>query len=470
MRKLALWIVARPPRLLADRRGAIALILALVLPVLVGTTALALEVSSWSVTKVALQRRADMAAYAAIMRYEAGDTAQVATGIGVDVAAMNGATAATPTWTGPGSTPPSTMTASDVTVALVTGVRSSSNPAMKAVVTTSVPLSLGGLVTSLSFNSVVAARTAVTISATAYAEYYQTSAGTGGQPCAVALKNSASGGTGVTIAGGSAINLASCNIRSNAGVSVTNGSSINAPWVYGTSITISGGSSITNGTTTVNSSPTPPDTTAPIDITSTPMTDPYAGSGNATDAAITSDFASLHSGSGTAFNGTYQASTLSPGTYSSISSGSGPITMNPGLYIVNGNVSIGKGATLTGVTIVTSGTVSFGGGATVTLSAAASGTNAGTSAGAIPGVVIAGNSTSTDTLSNGMKPTLSGVVYYPNGTMAISGGVNVGNSCLQVVAGSLSISNGSSFGSSCSTYGLAPYQSMPGTSAYGLVQ
>lgn len=470
MRKLALWIAVRRRRLVADRRGAIALILALVLPVLVGATALALEVSSWSVTKVTLQRRADMAAYAAIMRYEAGDTPQVATGIGVNVAAMNGATAATPTWTGPSGTPPSTMTASDVTVALVSGVRSGHNPAMKAVVTTSVPLSLGGLVTSLSFSSLLAAQTAVTISATAYAEYYQTGAGTGGYPCATALKNSASGGTGITVTGGAAVNLANCNVRSNAGVSVTNGSSITTPWVYGTSVTVSGGSSITNGTTTVTSSPTPPDTTAPINITAIQLPDPYASSAATTaSAAIATDFASLSPGSGTAFTGTWQASTLSPGTYSSITSGSGPITMNPGLYIVNGNISISNGATLTGsgVTIITSGTVSFGGGATVTLSAPLTTT---TAPGAIPGILIAGNSTSTDTISNGMKPTLTGVVYYPNGTMAISGGVNVGNSCLEILAGSLSISNGASFGSSCSTYlSVPPPQSLPGY-VYGLVQ
>jgi Flp pilus assembly protein TadG len=469
MRKLALWIVAWPPRLVADRRGAVALILALVLPVLVGATALALEVSSWSVTKIALQRRADMAAYAAIMRYEIGDTPQVATGIGVDVAAMNGATAATPTWTGPSGTPPSTMTASDVTVALVSGVRNGNNPAMKAVVTTSVPLSLGGLVTSLSFNSVLAARTAVTISATAYAEYYNTGAGTGGYPCATALKNSASGGTGVTVMGGAAVNLASCNVRSNAGVSVTNGSSITTPWVYGTSVTISGNSFITNGTTTVRSSPTPPDTTAPINITNIPLPDPYAGSATTAGAAITSDFASLSPGSGTAFTGTYQASTLSPGTYSSMTSGSGPITLNPGLYIVNGNINISNGATLTGsgVTIITSGTVSFGGGSTVTLSAPLA---TSTAPGIIPGILIAGNSASTDTISNGMKPTLTGVVYYPNGTMAISGGVNVGNGCLEILAGSLSISNGATFGSSCSTYLSAPpAPSLPGY-VYGLVQ
>jgi hypothetical protein len=418
-----------------------------------------------------------MAAYAAIMRYEAGDTAQVATGIGVDVAAMNGATASAPTW----SAATNTTTASDVTVAFVSGVRTSTDPAMKAVVTTSVPLSLGGLVTSLSFNSVLAARTAVTISATAYAEDYTPSGatGTGGYPCATALKNSASGGTGVTVTGGSAVNLSSCNVRSNAGVSVTNGSSITTPWVYGTSVTVSGGSSITNGTTSVTSSPTPPDTTAPIDITSTPLTDPYsnAQTPDTTNAAIASDFASLNPGSGTAFNGTWQnntgANSLNPGTFSSITSGSGNINLNPGVYIVNGNISIGNGATLTGsdVTIITSGTVSFGGGSTVTLSAAPSGSNPGTAAGAIPGILIAGNSTSTDTLSNGMKPTLTGVIYYPNGTMAISGGVNVGNSCLEVFAGSLSISNGASFGSSCSSYlSNTQPQSMPPTPVYGLVQ
>jgi Flp pilus assembly protein TadG len=467
MRQLALWIVVRSHRLITDRRGGVTLILALVMPVLMGVLALGLEVGSWSVTKVELQRRADQAAYAAIMRYNSGDTAQTATGIGVDMAALNGATAASPTW----SAATNTTTASDVTVALVAGVRSASDNAMKAVVTASTPLSFGGLVAGLAFGDILGSRTAVTITATAYAEIQTTGGtvgtpGTGGQPCAVALNKN---GTGVTVTGGSAVNLASCNVRSNAGVSVTNGSSITAPWVYGATITISGGSSITNGTNAVTSSPTPPDTTAPIDITSSQLADPYAG-----NTSISTDFSSLNPGSGTAFNGTWQSSTLNPGTYSSITSGSGAMTLNPGLYIVNGNISIGNGATVTGagVTIVTSGTVSFGGGANVTLSAPISGTTSG----GIPGVLIAGNSASTDTLSNGMKPTLTGVIYYPNGTMSISGGVSVGNGCLEVIAGSLSISNGSSFGSSCSSYGAATFQSTPGTpgtpgtSSYGLVQ
>jgi hypothetical protein len=95
---------------------------------------------------------------------------------------------------------------------------------------------------------------------------------------------------------------------------------------------------------------------------------------------------------------------------------------------------------------------------------------ADTTTGGIPGILIAGNSTSTDTLSNGMKPTLTGVIYYPNGTMAISGGVSVGNGCLEMLAGSISFSNGSSFGASCSNYGAPTFGSLPGTSSYGLVQ
>ncbi len=464
MRQLALRIVARSRRLVTDRHGAVAITLALIVPALMGALALALEVGSWSVTKVELQRRADQAAYAAIMRYESGDNAQTATGIGVDIAALNGATAATPTW----SAATNTTTASDVSVALVAGVRTTSDKAMKAVITTSVPLSFGGLVAGLAFNNILGSQTAVTLTATAYAEIQITGGtpGTGGQPCAVALK---SNGTGITVSGGSSVDLSGCNVRSNARISVTNGAHVVTPWAYGATITISGGSSISNGTNTVTSSPTPPDTTAPIDLTTVQIGDPYAG-----NTSISADFSSLSPGSGTAFNGTWQASTLQPGTYSSITSGSGPITMEPGLYIVNGNISTGQGATVTGtgVTIVTSGTVSFGGGSTVTLSAPVENTTTG----GIPGVLIAGNSTGTDTLSNGMEPTLTGVIYYPNGTMSISGGVKVGNNCLEVIAGSLSISGGSTFGATCSQYGTAAFPSMPGTPgtpgtiSYGLVQ
>jgi hypothetical protein len=380
------------------------------------------------------------------MRYNAGDSAQVATTTGVNIAALNGATATNPTW----SSSTNTTSASDVTVAKVSGVRTSTNTAMRAVVTASLPLAIGQLFTT---------RTAVTVSATAYAELLAGASG-GGQPCAVALKTS---GTGITVQGGAAVSAAGCTLRSNSGVAVTNGSGITASWVYGTSATVSGNSFITNGTTTVNPNNVSGwNNSAPLDVTSTTISDPFAS-----NTAIQNAFKSLSPGSGTAFNGTWQPSTLSPGTFASITSGSGNITLNPGLYIVNGNISIGNGAALTGngVTLVTSGTITFGGGSAVTLSAPVSGATSG-----VPGIVIAGNSTGTDTLSNGMKPTLNGAVYFPNGTLAIAGGVQTGNNCLELVAGTLSISNGATFASTnCSAYGTPTFGSI-NSSTVALVQ
>jgi Flp pilus assembly protein TadG len=454
-------------RLGADRRGAVALLLALLLPVLLGTTALGLEVGSWSVTKISLQRRADLAAEAAALRYLAGDSAQTAASVGADVAALNGAAASGRVWTA-GS---SLLTASDVSVQFVPGLRNTADPAAKVVVSAALPLTIGRILST---------STSVTVSATAYAEVLAVP-GTGGQPCVVALNPN---GAGVTVTGGSAVTTPGCTVVSNAAASVTNGSQVTSTGLYANTTSVVGNSivttsaavytgsaSVTNGGEITNGS----QTVTPYNVTGwnqgaplytgnfSPISDPYAS-----NPAIANAFKSLKPGSGTAFTGTWQASTLQPGVYSSITSGSGPITLNPGLYIVNGNVSIGNGAVVTGngVTIITSGTVSFGGGSTVTLSAP----TANTTTGAIPGVVIAGTSTATDTLSNGMKPALTGVIYYPNGTLAIAGGVNVANSCLEMLAGAISISNGASFGPGCTNYGAPSFTSTPGTNLVALVQ
>jgi Flp pilus assembly protein TadG len=443
-------LAARLLRLAAERRGSVALLLALVMPVLVGSTALALEVGSWSVMKSVLQRRADMAAYAATLRYQLGDSAQTATNVGIQVAALNGATASAPTW----NSGTNTTTASDVTVAVVSGVRSASDKAMKVVVTTSMPLSIGRYFTT---------STAVTVSATAYAEVVTTSSGSGGQPCAVALNPN---GSGVSITGGITVNTPSCTVRSNAGFSITNGSTVDTPAVYAASAaTVSGGSTISNGTSSVTQANIGTWTnSAPLYQSDGTIVDPYAS-----NTSVQNAFAELSSGHGSAYSESNGANTsMSAGTYSSISINDATVTMNPGLYIVNGNVSIGNQATVTGsgVTIVTSGSVSFAGGSSVTLSAPLSGATSG----AIPGVLIAGNSTGSDTLSNGMVPTLTGVIYYPNGTISIVGGVHAGNSCLELLAGSISFSNGSGFAASCANYAASTFTSVGGTQATELVQ
>ena len=136
-----------------DRRASIALLMAALLPMLMGSLALAVEIGSWSVTKLELQRRADLAAFAAMGAYKNNATQQASAGVGADVAALNGATATARAWSG------STLTSSDVTVGFVNGVRTSTNQGIMVVATKAMPLTIGRFVST---------RTSVTVSATAW--------------------------------------------------------------------------------------------------------------------------------------------------------------------------------------------------------------------------------------------------------------------------------------------------------------
>ena len=175
---------------LADRRGSIALIVALVLPALLATVALALEVGSWSIVKIELQMRADVAAYAATTAYGNGADAHSASKTGADVAALNGAAAASRSWDAASST----LTSSDVTIQLVSGVRDPSDLAMKVTVTRSIPLTIGRMFST---------QDAVTVSAIAWAEVVSVPGRTL-QPCLLALNTSGPGiytETNITISG-----------------------------------------------------------------------------------------------------------------------------------------------------------------------------------------------------------------------------------------------------------------------------
>jgi hypothetical protein len=419
----------------------VALIVALLLPVLLGCAALALEVGSWSIAKIELQRRADLAAFAAANAYRLGSTAQVAAGIGADVAALNGATAGSRSW----NSSTNTLAASDVTVSFVAGVRSSSDTAAKVVATRALALSFGRLFTTA---------TSITVSATAWAE--NLSSGTGGQPCVLATSTS---GTGITVSSAADISASNCTVRSNAGVSVSSAASINAPWVYATSASVTSAGSITNGTSTVTSSNVGTwNNSAPLDAAAGTISDPYASV-----SSVQSAFNSLEPQQGSAYSLSSAAKgSISPGTYSSISVGSSAtLTMQPGLYIVNGNVSISTAATVTGtggVTIVLSGQFSVSSAATATLTAPLASASSG-----IPGVVIAGNGTISQSLGSAGTVNLTGVIYFPKATLSVSSAGN-GNGCLEAIAASVTLSSAASFSSNCSSYGAQTFGSINSSS------
>jgi Flp pilus assembly protein TadG len=148
----------------------------------------------------------------------------------------------------------------------------------------------------------------------------------------------------------------------------------------------------------------------------------------------------------------YGSYTMQPGLYAGgVSLGNGgTFTMEPGLYYIQGgNFTVANGATLTGsgVTIYIDGTnvsgtsspgsISFQGGTTTTLSAPSSSSN-----GAIQGMVYYQNSTSTTSPSfaNGTNVNLTGTFYAAAAPLTFAGG-NLSNFASQVVVDSMNLSN-----------------------------
>lgn len=434
----------RIDRLLSDRRGVVAMTIALTAPVLLMALGMGIEISRWSITQVELQRIADAAALAGAMNLSKQTTKNVQTAAQAagNVAVLNGATGqTTPTWTS------STQTLVDgtVTVAIIPGVRNSTDTAFQVTVTQSVPLYLATLLTSA---------TSRTISATAIAEL--TSSGGTAEACVVALQDDGSTNTSsmdIELSNGASISTNGCVLRSDGSASFTGGSKVNANVVAAGTINFSNGASLGSGYTTQAGAGQIPDpfatnTTLQNDIT----------------AASSSGGPQLNCTSYTCINTTYQ-----PGTYSSITASNGAtLNLAPGLYTVNGPVNFGGGATINfppaGVTIIATGNITINNGANVVNFTAA--TNSSAVAGAIPGIVLATSATNSNCsngypaaicLAGGASFAYSGAMYSPNGTLSIGNGVkNSSTGCTMVIAADFILTGGGSFSNSCSTYGLSP--------------
>jgi hypothetical protein len=138
------------------------------------------------------------------------------------------------------------------------------------------------------------------------------------------------------------------------------------------------------------------------------------------------------------------------------------------LYIVNGPVSFGGSANITGtgVTIISSGTLSVGGSVTGSLAAPQSNATIG-----IPGILFAGNSTATSSFLGSASLPLAGVIYYPNGTIGFGGSASNGTSgCAEVIAGVITIKGSVSLAANCASYGTQKFGSLPSSSSIVLVQ
>jgi Flp pilus assembly protein TadG len=421
-----------------DRRGVVAMWIALTLPTLMMALGLGIEVSSWTISQVELQRAADNAALAGALNYKQSSSSQTAAGAAANVAEANGVTGtSTRTWTAASST----LTDNMITVAIVSGITHASDTAVKVTVQQSVPLV---------FAKVFSAVGSVTVTATAYAELVITNPASP-QPCIAALQTAAGGGSGINLSGALNIQDTSCSILSNSTIVANNVSgTINTDGVYaGTSISIPNYVTVT-GTEYQNNGTIP---------------NPFQNY-----TALQTALGELNPGVGATCcnSGT---TTLNPGTYSSWNIGNvSNVTLNPGLYIVNGDIGIGGTTTVTGtgVTIVSSGIVTVDSG-TVNMDVTASSTNAG---GAVPGILWADNTTSTVNFGSSYTFPFSGVLYFPNALIDMSGSANLGStSCAEIVGGSITVAGAVKLASTgCNAMGAPTYGSLPATSNVVLVE
>lgn len=299
-------------RTVADRRGAVAILTALSIPVLLGMAGLVAEFGHGLLYKVEDQRIADLAAFEAATIYNSTGSTSSMQSAATAAAALNGVS-------------------TGVTASVVTSPTGDGSQAVKVVVSTSMPLML---------TRVLGTGPTLPVDATAYAELKP-----GANGCIVALNNS---GSGVTLSGGTSVTAAGCAVASNAAVSVPCGTTVTTTLVdYNSS---SAPSEPCSGIQ--------PPTGSSLSITKTITTDPLAG--NAAVSAATgrvSTAASLASPSapsvsgGTAVTFGYSASTTqnqlaADGCSGTFSSPTWTVTCPSGGTYTFGAISLSGGITV----------------------------------------------------------------------------------------------------------------------------
>ncbi len=413
--------------LLTHKRGSVAMMTGLLLPVLLMSAAMGIEVTSWSVTKLELQRIADLSAWAGAAKYAASQNSQAAAYAAADLAEINGiSSTATRTWNA------TTLTATDnlITAQVVSGVQDPTAKAVKITVQRAVAKTL-----SLIFPS---SATSMTISATATAEL----GSTGLQPCVLALGqgvDSVTTGVDFSLGGNASLSASGCSVRSDDGISVNGSATINVDAIYA-------GGSITGSGLCCSLHPN-----------AGQIADPYA-----TNTPVQNALKLLSPGAGTAISvNSNKSQSIGPGTYSSWNI-NGTLNLSPGLYVVNGDISSGAQSVIsgTGVTIVTSGVVGTTGGSSLALTAP---TTSPTGS-AIPGILIAGTSSAAMSFLGNSTIPVTGVIYLPNAQLNFGGTSSSGSGgCTEVIAYTVTLKGTSNLAANCSSYGALSFGSLPGS-------
>ncbi len=393
-----------------DDRGSYTLIVAILLPVIVGVIGLGTESGLWYSTHLSMQGAADSSAISAAVAYSSGVNSTNLPTEADGVASLYNFV--------PGT--------NGTTLILNMPPKSGSHVSTSGAIEVIIAQPQKRIFSSI-WNT-----TPVTIYARAVAV-----AANNGMGCVLSLDPTASGA--MTAQGNPAITLNGCaiydNSSSSTGMVVGGSATVNA-----LSVNVVGGISGTSKITTTQGV-----------VTGT--------------KAISDPYANVNPGSFSGCNQTnYSAKstvTLNPGVYCGgmqFNAGAN-VTLNPGVYYLDqGSLTVNGQATLqgNGVTLVfTSSTGSnyatadIAGGATINLTAPTSGPTAG--------IVIFGDRNmpvgTSFKFAGGSSQTLGGVFYVPKGSLSFAGGSGTGGGCTQLIADTITFAGNSSLAVNCSGYG-----------------
>ena len=163
------------------------------------------------------------------MNYNVLGNAQKAATYSAYLSQLNGATGNnSPLWISTSKT----LSDNQITVAVINGIDSSGDTALRVTATKVMPLYIGQVFTSPG-NVTIIAELVPAVPA----------GGGGGRPCLVALGTT---GTNITLTGSAAISGATCNVRSDASISLSGAAAISAAATYvAGSVALSGSAKVT---------------------------------------------------------------------------------------------------------------------------------------------------------------------------------------------------------------------------------
>ncbi|MBZ9681380.1 pilus assembly protein TadG-related protein [Mesorhizobium sp. CO1-1-7] len=391
-----------------SRAANVATIFALTLPIVVGAAGFGVETSYWYYNSLRLQATADAAAYAGALEQISGSDTPTIVAAATQSAATNGL--------------------GEGTIVVNTPPASGPNTAKKAVEV------IVGQKLNRMFTSIFT-QTQVPEQARAVALITNAS-----KACMLALDPTAS--QAALFSGNTSVKVTGCSVMANSiasdAIKLQGSAGLQADCLI-----TAGGVSLSNPVTTVCAAP----------ITQAlPAADPFAG-------------LPAPAASNPCQNANKSA--LGPGTYCNGLSLSGSVTLQPGVYVIQGGdfkVNANANVAGDGVLIYLAGgsRVSMNGNATVNLSAATSGTYSG--------VLMYGDRTAIggqSTFNGTATSLLTGALYFPKQQVNYLGNFSGQNGCTQVVADMIQWSGNSTINQDCTSLGM---RDIPATQSVALVE